>query len=470
MGLLAQCEAHQVREAEYNNRRGARIRAHQHLSGPDRSLTNYHRIALTPDLDGLRLITLLTTACPRTNCAHRPRPDPAAGLPLRGVMANISPIAHADLLQQYKRRYVARMHTQTSSVLAGFSRMHTRRRPLRQALTSLRIATLFINRLFINRLFDHLFDRLRDRRNTRLTGMGHPTESAAQPGPRTLLASALLFAFVVVGPGTAFAAGHLAGEHYTPPRAPGTTHPDFNGVWQAMNEANYDLEAHVGRPAMSLREGPHGPLPSAAVIALGAVGAVPPSLGVVKGDGTIPYKPQALAKRDANHADWLNRDPEVKCYLPGIPRANYIDHPFQILQGERSLFFAYQYAGAVRDVYLKDPGLAPVDSWMGQSVATWDGDTLVIDVTAQNGETWFDRAGNHHSGQLHVRERYTLTGPDHIRYQVTITDPETFTRPWDIEMILYRRVEANAQIMQFKCVEYVEELLYGKWRRHPLED
>jgi len=267
----------------------------------------------------------------------------------------------------------------------------------------------------------------------------------------------------------AVAVAPLAGQQAPAYRAPRTADgkPDLNGIWQALNEANYDLEAHMARPALALRAGPYGPVPAAAVLALGAVGAVPPGMGVVEG-GTIPYKPEAAAKKKDNQEKWLERDPEIKCYLPGVPRATYMPQPFQILQSPSALFIAYQYDGAVRNIYLKDPGPAPVDSWMGQSVARWDGDTLVVDASGFNDSTWFDRAGNFHSDQLKVTERYTRTAPDVISYEATITDPETFTRPWKISMPLYRRLEKNAQIMDFKCVEFVEELLYGQWRKKPL--
>src|SRR6516225_3693156 len=121
------------------------------------------------------------------------------------------------------------------------------------------------------------------------------------------------------------------------PRGPGAK-PDLNGIWQALNEANYDLEAHVARPAMALRVGPYGPVPAAPVLALGAVGAVPPSLGVVEG-GEIPYRPEALARRQQNQENWLTRDPEIKCYLPGVPRATYIPQPFRIFQNSTQIFF-----------------------------------------------------------------------------------------------------------------------------------
>ena len=154
--------------------------------------------------------------------------------------------------------------------------------------------------------------------------------------------------------------------------------------------------------------------------------------------------------------------------MPGVPRATYMPYPFQIVQSASQLLITYEYAGAVRDIHLKDPGPAPVDSWMGQSVAKWYGDTLVVDVTGLNDQTWFDRAGNFHSDALHVVERYTRTSADVISYEATIEDPNVFTRPWKMSMPLYRRQERNAQLMDFKCVEFVEELMYGPLRKKPL--
>ena len=253
---------------------------------------------------------------------------------------------------------------------------------------------------------------------------------------------------------------------YRAPRLPDGK-PDLNGIWQALNEANDDIEAHVARAAMALRPGPYGPVPAAPVLALGAVGSVPPGLGVVEG-GSIPYLPDAAKKKKDNQEHWLDRDPEIKCYLPGVPRATYMRYPFQILQSTNAIFIAYEYDGATRNVYLKDPGRPPVDSWMGQSVGRWAGDTLVVDVTGFNDQSWFDRSGNFHSDALHVVERYTRIAADVINFEATIDDPKVFTRPWKIAMPLYRRLEQNAQLMDFKCVEFVEELLYGQWRKKPL--
>lgn len=226
--------------------------------------------------------------------------------------------------------------------------------------------------------------------------------------------------------------------------------PNLNGIWQAFNEANWDIEPHAAAPA---------PLAQT-----GAIGATPPGMGVVEG-GAIPYQPAALEKKKANYKGRQSLDPEAKCYLPGVPRATYMPHPFQIVQSSEAILFTYQYAGAVRNIFLKDPGPAPADSWMGWSVGRWDGDTLVVDVTSLNDQTWFDRAGNFHSDALHVVERYTPTSPDHLLYEATIEDAKVFTRPWKISMPLYRRVEKTARIMEFKCVEFAEELIYGHLRK-----
>jgi len=261
--------------------------------------------------------------------------------------------------------------------------------------------------------------------------------------------------------------GAVAADGYKAPRGPDGVHPDLNGIWQALNSANYNLEMHTASHSMQLREGPMGPLPAIKTLYLGAVGAVPPGLGVVVG-GKIPYTPEALKIKQENQANWLDRDPEIKCYLPGIPRATYMPQPFQIFQSADAVFMAYQYAGATREVYMEDPGEAPIDSWMGWSHGTWEGDTLVVKVTGQVDTTWFDRAGNHHSAGLVVTERYTPMSPYHMQYEATIEDPQTYTSPWTIRMPLYRRMEDNAQLMEFRCVEFVEELMYGTWRRNPL--
>ena len=235
-------------------------------------------------------------------------------------------------------------------------------------------------------------------------------------------------------------------------RAPRTADgkPNLNGIWQALNTANWDIQDHAAR--------------SGPVVALGAAFSVPAGLGIVEGN-EIPYKPEALKKKQENAAKWLQNDPEIKCYLPGVPRATYMPFPFQIVQTPSHILMAYEFASASRTVYMNSKLESPADSWMGWSIGRWEGETLVIDVKGFNDSTWFDRAGNHHSDALHVVERYTATSADTLRYEATIEDPNVFTRSWRISMPLYRRAEKNAQLLEYKCVEFVEELMYGHLRK-----
>ncbi|MDP2284644.1 MAG: hypothetical protein Q8L06_10930 [Pseudohongiella sp.] len=247
--------------------------------------------------------------------------------------------------------------------------------------------------------------------------------------------------------------------------------PDLNGIWQVLTTANNNLEPAPPKSAFAMVPGDFVPVPAPEVVAMGAVGAVPASQGVItSNNGYIPYKPEALARRDENRENWLERDPEVKCFMPGVPRATYLPHPFQIFQSNSAFFIAYSFAGAVRNVYLEDPGEAPIDSWMGQSYGTWDGDTFVVEVSGLIDSTWYDRAGNYRSWESKVTERYTMIDKNTIEYSATIVDPQLYTEPWTISMPLYRRLEKDFELPQFKCVEFVEELLFGRFRKgRPIE-
>jgi hypothetical protein len=230
-------------------------------------------------------------------------------------------------------------------------------------------------------------------------------------------------------------------------------HPDLNGVWQAINTANWNLEDHSAAATPFWQ--------------LGAMFAIPPGQSViVDNNGTIPYTPDGLKKRQENQAGWPKSDPEAKCYMPGLPRATYMPYPFQIVEGGKDILFTYEYAGANRVVHMSSHTESPVDSWMGWSNGRWDGDTLVIEVKSFNDMSWFDRAGNHHSDALTVTERYSLApGGNALNYEARIEDPKTFTRPWTIRMPLYRRLEPKAQLLEYKCVEFSEELLYGELKK-----
>jgi len=218
--------------------------------------------------------------------------------------------------------------------------------------------------------------------------------------------------------------------------------PDLNGIWQAIGTAHWDLEDHSSR--------------AGAMVPLGAVGAVPAGKSVVQG-GEIPYQPWAATKKQENAAQWLTLDPEVNCYLPGVPRVMYLPFPFQIVQSPGFMLIASEYVGATRSINMEQVEPPPIDTFMGHSVGHWEGDTLVIQSDTFNDLTWFDRAGNFHSDALHVIERYTPTGPDHMLYEATIEDPNVFTRPWTISMPLYRRQESNIELFEYQCNAYLLE-------------
>lgn len=226
--------------------------------------------------------------------------------------------------------------------------------------------------------------------------------------------------------------------------------PNLNGVWQALGTAHWNLEDHSAAATPFWQ--------------LGAMFAIPAGQSVVVG-GSIPYLPAGLKRRQENMAGWPKSDPEAKCYMAGIPRSTYMPYPFQIVQGQKDILFVYEYASSNRIVHMSNHQEPPVDSWMGWSNGKWDGNTLVIEVTGHNDQTWFDRAGNNHTEALKVTERYTLMGENHLQYEATIEDPKTFSRPWQIRMPLYRRMEPNVQLLEYKCVEFSEELLYGDLKK-----
>jgi hypothetical protein len=248
--------------------------------------------------------------------------------------------------------------------------------------------------------------------------------------------------------------------------------PNMSGIWQALNEANWDLEAHAARPGAVTQPGvypfDYARVPAAPVVALGAAAGVPASLGVVQDDGRIPYTPGALAMKRENAEHWIDRDPELKCYLPGIPRAMYLPYPFEITQSTNLVHMSFAFTNTARTIHLDQVEDPPADTWMGHSVGHWEGDTLVVNVNSFNDKTWFDRAGNFHSEALHVTERFSLLTPDVIWYEAMIEDPSVFTRAWRIAMPLYRRMEPNIQLLEYQCIEFVEEFLYGNLRKTPL--
>jgi hypothetical protein len=286
---------------------------------------------------------------------------------------------------------------------------------------------------------------------------------------RTLVAA--IMATAVVTAIVSVSVTRLTGQSSRPART-ADGKPNISGVWQVINEANWDLQAHDARAGAVTQHGvypyAYADVPAAPVLALGAAAIVPGSVGVVQGDGQIPYTPAAAMKKAENAANWIDRDPELKCYLPGIPRATYMPYPFEIVQSSAKIQMIYTFSNAARTVHLDNVADPPDDTWMGHSVGRWEGDTLVVDVSHFNDKTWLDRAGNFHSDALHVVERFTPINADALRYEATIEDPNVFTKPWTISMPIYRRLEPNAQVLDYPCIEFTEEFMYGHLRKQQL--
>ncbi len=217
---------------------------------------------------------------------------------------------------------------------------------------------------------------------------------------------------------------------YDGPRTPDGK-PDLNGIWQVLGTAAWDIRAH------------------------NAQDGVPAGLGVVEG-GEIPYQPWAAVQQRENYTNRMNEDPARRCFLPGVPRITYMPFPFRLMQTADHVVMTYEFAHTVRIIYTDGSSHPlPNDFWMGDSRGHWEGDTLVVDTTHFNGQTWFDAAGNFHSDALHVVERYTPTSPFHIDYQVRVEDDTVFTRPWTMRMPLYRRMEEGLQLLDYDCVDFV---------------
>jgi len=251
---------------------------------------------------------------------------------------------------------------------------------------------------------------------------------------RIRFADAIVLALVCAAPQM------LSAQAYKAPRTADGT-PDLQGIWQVRNSsAAFDLQDHAG--------------------ALG----IPPGRSVIvdPAGGKIPYKPEALAKRQENFKNRAAADTFNKCYMPGVPRITLLDYPFQIFQTPKYTLLAYEYNHIYRTIFTNGTKhIDGLDFWLGDSRGHWDGDTLVVDVADFNDQTWFDASGDYHGDKLHVVERYTRTGPETLRYEADIEDPGVFTRPWKISLTLYRHTEPNFRILEYECQAYADEASKG---------
>ena len=219
---------------------------------------------------------------------------------------------------------------------------------------------------------------------------------------------------------------------FVPARLADGKTPDFRGIWQGRGTAYVNIEGHAGEK--------------------GVAGSA--SIVVDPPDGKIPYKPEALARRDENYRARATADPSIKCYQAGVPRATYLATPLQVLQSPGNFAIVYQENHAFR-VFHPDtrPHFDNTDWWMGDTRYRWEGDTLVADVAALTDQLWFDQAGNYHSTGVHVVERYRMTGPDALEYEARIEDPAVYSRPWTLRTVLHRVSERGARIVEDECLE-----------------
>lgn len=209
--------------------------------------------------------------------------------------------------------------------------------------------------------------------------------------------------------------------------------PNLQGIWQTHNRASYDLQTHLARQDM------------------------PAGLGVVV-DNEIPYQEWALEQKQTNFINREMADPLSRCFFPGVPRIMTMDFPFHIFQAEEHVAITFEWTQVFRLIYTNNqqtlyPG---IESWMGNSRGRWENDVLIVEVTDHNDKTWFDAAGNFHSAALHLTERYRMLDENTIDYEVTIEDPEVFTRPWTIRLSLHRQTDMD-RILEYQCQAEVEE-------------
>jgi hypothetical protein len=240
------------------------------------------------------------------------------------------------------------------------------------------------------------------------------------------------FLFVAASVANDGAAQSTSRVSFTPPRLADGKTPDFRGIWQARGTAYVNVEGHAGTKD---------------VAAAASIVVDPPG-------GKIPYLPGALAKRDENYRSRATADPSSKCFQPGVPRAALLPTPLQILQSPGNFAIVYQENHSFRVFYPDSrPHFDAADFWMGDTRYRWEGNVLVADVVALTDLMWIDQAGNYHSPDVHVVERYRMTDADTIEYEARIEDAAVYSRPWTLKTELKRIQQRGARIIEDECLE-----------------
>jgi hypothetical protein len=215
--------------------------------------------------------------------------------------------------------------------------------------------------------------------------------------------------------------------------------PSFEGFWNnAAGSAPWDIEPHP------------------------AAFQVPAGEGVIidPADHKIPYKPEALAKRNDLRDNHSFDDPQGHCAPSGLPRQTYTPFGFQIVQPRGAVVILYEAEHAYRVIRTDGSSHVPatVKMWQGDSIGHWEGNTLVVDSRNFNGRTWLDMAGNFTTESLHLIERFTPVDANTIQYEATLEDPTIYARPWTMRFPLRRVNQRGYYILEFACHEGERDL------------
>lgn len=240
--------------------------------------------------------------------------------------------------------------------------------------------------------------------------------------------------------------------------------PDMQGTWRpGAANANHSLEEGA--------EPENRRIQGRSDEEIAKEQAATPKVVTEPADGKLPYRTDAVAKRTERLENLFTPtklehiEPDDRCLLEGVPRISYRSD-WQIVQVPGYVIITYEWIHGYRIIPIDGrPHVGEhIKLWDGDSRGHWEGQTLVVDVTNNNDQTWFDSHGSYHSDKLHVVERFTLVDADTLKYEATMDDPAVFTRPWKIVFTVERRKEKGYEFFEEACHEgerSVEHMLEG---------